>query len=625
MLTYSQIAEVRNYFSTHKREVDAAYTRVKKTQPESSSNPVLLLGGVPKATESEIRSALPPRPQIESLVNRVFVILEMDVACKIIHPPTFREQLAAYFKDPMSQPIAWIALLYSALTIAMQSYGKHDDEPSEWVGRTKDMAIEYRRRTVQALVTANYVAVRQHILEALLLYSVSEFITSMDISVGQWLVLGNITRLAIRAGYHRDGAQFKEMTPFAVEMRRRVWLFIRSCDVLFSVSLALPHMINARDCDTRLPLNIQDHQFGPDSASLPKPEPDDVNTPMTYFLLKGRLSILLGQIIDETQGLSGRSVTYSTVLTLDSQIRKIMENVPSEIVVRSIEDCQNDSTEIILQRFYMDIMAAKLICVLHRRYVGLAHKDSRYSLSRTRAVTAAMRLLELQTTIYRECRPGGRLPGIHWGLSGMHGADFLLGAMILCLDLNTAESHGHPFVSASPPVIGKDGKNIEREEMIGLLESNLHIWEERAEVSMEAFKAKEIIKVMLGLVKREDVKPEPKPSYTQGWIDSNQPNNGFGVEAQGEEHAAAQTLGMLSAGLSPNTAAFFQNQNLSIGTGLTPGPSGAQAQFSMSDGTYPGVPRSQDTEFGGMFASGGDVGSELDWVSVGRWQKMERS
>lgn len=620
-MVLADIAEVRNYFSTHKREVDAAYTRVNTAAPVSPTAPTLLLGAVPKASEAEIRNALPARAQIEALVNRFFLCLELDPAAKILHPPTFKKQLQAYYRDPAGQPMAWIALLFSALAIAMQSYGRCGDEPIEWVGRTKDMVFEYRRRTVQALVSSNYVMVRAHTLETLLLYALSEFISAMDISVGQWLVLGIITRLAIRAGYHRDGAQFKEMTPFAVEMRRRVWLFIRQCDILFSVGLALPHMINSRDCDTRLPLNIADDKLSVDSATLPNPEPDSVYTPMTYFLAKGRLAILLGQIIDETQGLSGRGATYNTILSLDAQLMKVVGNIPKFIMVRELEECLDDSPTLLLQRFYIDIMSAKIACVLHRRYVGLAHKDSRYELSRTRAVTAAMRLLELQSIIYNETKPGGRLPSIKWGITGMHRADFLLGAMIICLDLNTSETHGHPFIESSPPVVGKDGKTVSREDMIALLEGNLHIWEQQAETSMDTFKAKEIVKVMLGLVKQRATKPEPlsqlpPQTFSPSWARANAAAQGIAFTGpEGPEQAAAHTLGMLSSGMSPNTAAYFANGS----TGLTPGASGA-SDFAMADGSYPSID-GQNPGIGSMFAGTGpgELSDNLDWAAWDRY------
>lgn len=84
------------------------------------------------ATEAELRAAVPPKAALEKLVSRYFNSL--DASVHILHYPTFHTALQEFIKDPSSKSIVWIGLLFSLLTIAMQSYHRMGDEPPEWKG-----------------------------------------------------------------------------------------------------------------------------------------------------------------------------------------------------------------------------------------------------------------------------------------------------------------------------------------------------------------------------------------------------------------------------------------------------------------------------------------------------------
>ena len=113
-----QIAEVRNYFTNHKRELDNQYKKVAAT---SSARwiPDFIFQGLGPATESELRAGLPSRAKIEKLVSRFFNSLDPFV--QILHHKTFHERLEAFFADPKSQSLAWVGLLYATLTLDRKS------------------------------------------------------------------------------------------------------------------------------------------------------------------------------------------------------------------------------------------------------------------------------------------------------------------------------------------------------------------------------------------------------------------------------------------------------------------------------------------------------------------------
>jgi hypothetical protein len=208
----ADISEVRNYFQHHKTELEKGYERVKSSKPRmEQEGPTLLLGAV-AASEIELRAELPPKSSILTLCSRYFN--SMDNAVNIIHGPTFQQQLRNHWQDPSKTPLMWLGLLYSIMTLAMLSYHKAGDEPPEWRGRSLELATEYRLRTVQCLVKADYTKPVDYTVETMILYVFGEYSSRWDADVGLWLIASLITRLTFRLGYHRDPKWFPSITPF---------------------------------------------------------------------------------------------------------------------------------------------------------------------------------------------------------------------------------------------------------------------------------------------------------------------------------------------------------------------------------------------------------------------------
>ncbi len=217
-LILADIAEVKNYFTNHKKELETSYERVRSSKPVTArEGPTLLLGAVP-ASELELRAELPPKSSVLALCSRYFN--SMDNAVSIIHGPTFLQQLRTHWQDPSKTPIMWLGLLYSVLCLAMLSYHKVGDEPPEWKGRTLELADEYRLRTVQCLIKADYTKPVEYTVETMILYVFGEYSSRWDADLGLWLIVSLITRIAFRMGYHRDAKWFPSLTPFqAVRLR----------------------------------------------------------------------------------------------------------------------------------------------------------------------------------------------------------------------------------------------------------------------------------------------------------------------------------------------------------------------------------------------------------------------
>jgi hypothetical protein len=76
------------------------------------------------------------------------------------------------------------------------------------------MAAEYRLRTVQCLVTADYTKATEYTVETMILYVHGEHSSRWDADFGLWLIVSLITRIAFRMGYHRDAKWFPSLSPY---------------------------------------------------------------------------------------------------------------------------------------------------------------------------------------------------------------------------------------------------------------------------------------------------------------------------------------------------------------------------------------------------------------------------
>lgn len=561
----ADVAEVKNFYASHKKDLENSYRRVLSSKPQTAQNSPIFLLSAPLATEVELRAELPAKTAITTLVSRYFNSL--DTAASIIHGPTFQQQLRAHWQDPSKSSIMWIGLLYSMLCLAMLSYHKVGDEPLEWRGRSLDLAAEYRLRTVQCLVEADYTKPVEYTVETMILHLFGEYSSRWDADLSLWLITSIITRIAYRMGYHRDAEWFPSISPFKGEMRRRTWALIRMADIMFSYQVSLPTMIYEHDTDTKLPHNIFDEEFGVNTKVLPPSRPVTEPTPIAYMIGKSRLSFQLGNILQSVTRV-GKHVPYDEIREHDRKLREIMSECPPHLKLQPL-DGSHDPVTLIIARYNIDLLYQKIMCMLHKKHMSKARQNPRYEYSRREAIKASLESLSHLKSIHRECQPNGRLRTMKWFVSSTS-RDTLLPTMLVVLELR----HDHAVNVTS----GRHNSQStcfwtseERQEMFKTLEDVRDIWSNLSQESVEAFKAWNILRIILEKIKN----PEPPPSDT-GEIPSQveTQSSNFGSTDMQPEHTAAMTLGMLSGGMTPSGSfqspggTTYPNLDLGLNMGL---------------------------------------------------------
>lgn len=291
-----------------------------------------------------------------------------------------------------------------------------------------------QQMAAQCLVASGYATAKEDALEALLLYIQSRFMTQTSSSAQLWLEIGTVIRLALRLGYHRDPLEMTNIPKFEGEMRRRVWLHIFQIDALVSFQMGLPSMIPTEYCDTQIPSNLYDTDLYVGMENLPPSRPHAEVTPILYGIVKSGIMRVFKKIVASTQSLA--TPDYKDILALDHEMKEVYRTLPNIFLRRDIGESFMDSSDMILERCTLELLYLKGIVVLHRRYIRYEPHNPTFGPSRRYCLEAALEILARQADIYQAILPGGRLHEDRWMVTALTVHDFLLAAMVVCLDLS---------------------------------------------------------------------------------------------------------------------------------------------------------------------------------------------
>lgn len=558
------------------------------------------MGGQKPSSKADILSRFPPKPTADILVSRFFNTY--DPGIHIIHGPSFQQEYDRHWLQPDDTPAIWLGSVYAMMCIALQSYTRAGDEPPEYHNKSWEMSKEYGDLTAQCLIMADITQPITGMLETLILHIHAEYARSRDAEVGILISTGIIVRLAMRMGLHRDPGPYPGIPVFQAEMRRRVWAAIRSLDLLFSAQAGLPPIVRPRDTNTEIPRNIYDDELHENMKELPPSRPESEATPTLYLINKTRLIYKLGEAVELTDALTCSS--YEEVMKIDAEARELHENISPHLQMRGMDESARDPSTLIMQRFTLDLLYLKIICILHRKYLSYARVHQRLSYSRQAVMDASMQMLQHQATLHRECQCGGRLRNVKWFISSLTTVDFLLAAMIVSSDLyHTSRVDCRPSrPSQDMQVWGLD----RRDEMLEAIEIAVTIWDGLREHSMEAYKAHATLSVMLDQLK----KSRPARQAPNGFQAAS---SAFPTMAPMDdanvapEHSAAMTLGMLSTGgMAPNSANMFDQRYPTSMANLLNDPmaspsTGLTSQYGVTSGS--GGPDNVPTPFSNLFGA----------------------
>ncbi|KAL3477967.1 fungal-specific transcription factor domain-containing protein [Aspergillus californicus] len=463
-------------------------------EDSNNSLPTIWFGLNRLISKEELLSDLPDRPVTDRLVS--YFLNSKEPLVTTLHIPTFQKEYTQFWLNPQEAPLPWLGLLYAIMTLSALFYQRTGDPIQGILGDYSEIVSAFRRRSAQCLIQANYIVAGRYKVEALFLYTMGEFYKTRDADTGVPFLLGITIKLAMRMGYHRDASQFPAISVFEGEMRRRLWVFLFQLDALLSFEVGIPRSIQDWQYDAVLPRNLLDEDFDEDSTQLPESRPMNEKTATTYVIAKSRLMECFGKILD--MAFSQKTITYEETLEVDRRLEEAHGLIPEAYQIRPINQCIADPPELVFQRFTLENVYQKARCVLHRRYLGEVHAHLRYSYSRGVCITASKQILRVHTDLYRETQPGGLLYRSRLFPNSIQYTDYLLAAMILCMELSYHRTTGSLAATHNDDVamVIRD-----RDDLIETLETSHQILESLRRQSADAQKAHTTLTIMLRRVK----------------------------------------------------------------------------------------------------------------------------
>ncbi|KAH8423065.1 putative C6 transcription factor [Aspergillus melleus] len=489
-----EINGVKEYLQGSEDESDE---EVEEEDSFDMASPTLLFGLNKPASKEELLADIPARPVADRLISQFFTSKEPFIV--VFHIITFQREYNAFWEKPESVSLPWLGLLYGILTLSVSIHQRLQEPLPSPLRDPVETLATFRKRTAQCLAQSNYTKPGRYKVEALFTCTMVEFYRTYDAQVGVSFMLGITIRLAMRMGYHRDPQHFPSISPFEGELRRRVWSILCQLDSLISFQVGVPRTIQDWQHDVEPPRNLSDEDIYEDMEQLPPSKPDNEVTATSYTRVKSRIMSVFGKISDLAY--SREPVTYEQTLEIDRRLEEAHNMITPAFKLRPLDQSIADPAELILRRYTLELLYQKARCVLHRRYLGEVHTDFRYAYSRWACMSASKEILRHQADLYHETQPGGILYRDRQFPNSLQYADYLLAAMIICLELSSNKITGPQLSHANNDVtVVIKGQ----EDLLASLEMSHSIFEKSREQSADAQKAHAALTVMLRRVKKEN-------------------------------------------------------------------------------------------------------------------------
>ncbi|KAL8366767.1 hypothetical protein RB595_008784 [Gaeumannomyces hyphopodioides] len=494
---------------------------------ETQSPEMVILGKAMPRTRQDLLDMIPARAVLDRLIMVYFGI--NSPSAHTVHRPTFARQYRDFWADPDTAPLEWLALLLLVLcaTVHYSSFAS-PQELQPLSADHPDAALrllrQYRAGAGWALVAGKYTSPNLVTLQAFLMYVEAEFMLPHHSKMSCYLLSGASVRLMLKLGLHRDPSKLASggtITPFEVELRRRLWNMASQIDMLVSFHVGLPSMILGIDSDTELPRNLTDDDLDEHMAALPPARPDSDYTGMTYPIWKGTISRVFGHAARLAHSIEAPPL--SEVARVDALLEDVWRRVPHFMKARPLDDLVAEPPSRIIQRYALAQHYRKAQCVLHRRYLAEPRRrgksggggggeccssdsddERQKDYSRRACLDGALVMLNFQRIVYYATRPGGILHRA-WFLSPVARHDYLLGAAIAYVAVQNGHyrdgvddgGYGGPATAgekddkdAPPPLPTKKAL------MDALLGSHL-LWVLTSEEQPDARPAAEMLRVMV--------------------------------------------------------------------------------------------------------------------------------
>ncbi|KAL2270776.1 hypothetical protein VTJ83DRAFT_147 [Remersonia thermophila] len=212
----------------------------------------------------------------------------VDPVLKVVHVPSMTHNIKRLIHNLDDLTPSMEALMFAIYYAAITSLDE-EEVKLNFNAEKADLVQKYRFAIEQALAKAEILTNPNFtVAQAFLLFLV--LVRRHDDTRFAWTLTGLLIRISQSLGLHRDGTNFPNLSPFQVEMRRRLFWALCVLDLRSAEDQGTDLTIAPGTFDTRIPLNINDTDIAPESTALP--EPREGTTDMAFSLVRYEICAL---------------------------------------------------------------------------------------------------------------------------------------------------------------------------------------------------------------------------------------------------------------------------------------------------------------------------------------------
>ncbi|KAL8382293.1 hypothetical protein RB595_006198 [Gaeumannomyces hyphopodioides] len=332
------------------------------------------------------KAEMPSREVCDQLVAAYMRTFE--TIYRILHIPTFYLDYYKYWEDPAGRSEAFVSQLKLVLAIGACF---HDDTfemrslSARWIQEAHTWLLSPLTALKSRLVLST--------VQTMCLLHLARQTTGPGADL-VWISAGEVVRMAIYMGLHRDPDHLSKMPRLRAELRRRLWATIMEIALQASVDVGGPAAISLSDFDTRPPSNLEDadlEEHGgaePGVGSLPNPRPVDWFTQTSvqialYRSFPTRLAI--AQYLNDFR----RKSCYNTTLRLHADLTTATRGL-SRVFCSFRDRGLGRPSE--FQMLVVEHVMQSFSLALHLPWTAASQRDPHYYFSRKVSVETALKL-----------------------------------------------------------------------------------------------------------------------------------------------------------------------------------------------------------------------------------------
>ncbi|KAI1333599.1 fungal-specific transcription factor domain-containing protein [Xylariaceae sp. FL0016] len=326
----------------------------------------------------------------------------VDPLVKILHVPTMNKVIREVRTNLDSITPGQEALVFSIYYAAVTSMEEDEVKTNFGVDKS-DLINRYRFATEQSLAKAKFLTTSELVVaQALVLFLV--LVRRYDDTRFAWTLTGLAIRIGQSLGLHREGTHFENLSPFDIEMRRRLWWAICILDLRAAEDQGTELTIAERTFDTQYPMNVNDSDIDPDMTDFPEERAGA--TDMTFCLIRYEICSLARKVHSAANYMSPCPRDSQTTLQeREDMLIEMYEHIDDKYL-RACEDKDGDVLNWVAATIARLIMAKMSLIIYQPMLLPASGQDLSGDI-RDRLFMASIEVVEYSKVLNGEpkCRP----------------------------------------------------------------------------------------------------------------------------------------------------------------------------------------------------------------------------